>query len=151
MWGPVRASPAPARAPLMSTVFRPKNPNNVNLSRDDARNSMGRLHVGLGVFTYVLGFLAAAAGFNVYQGQWVQAVRSGNRGAQSGAMITMIASGGLALMNAYGFGNTLQAGFRVLMATKGEAVRRHGWLRELVLVAFFFAPVGLVVYLRCWS
>ena len=25
----------------MSTVFWPKNPNNVNLSRDDARNSMG--------------------------------------------------------------------------------------------------------------
>ena len=25
----------------MSTAFRPKNPNNVNLSRDDARNSMG--------------------------------------------------------------------------------------------------------------
>lgn len=99
-----------------------------------ARNSlsrlqvtMGRLHVGLGFFTYVLGFLAATASFNVYQGQWAQAVRSGNRGAQSGAMIAMIASGGLALTNAYGLGNTLQAGFRVLMATKGEA-RKAAWV-----------------------
>ena len=89
--------------------------------------AMGRLHVGLGVFTYVLGFLAAAASFNVYQGRWGQAVRSGNRGAQSGVVITMIASGGLALTNAYGLGNTLQAGFRVLMATRGEA-RKAAWV-----------------------
>ncbi|MFP3517953.1 toxin VasX [Pseudomonas sp. SIMBA_077] len=121
-----------------------------NLGDGLARNSlsrlqvtMGRLHVGLGFFTYVLGFLAATASFNVYQGQWAQAVRSGNRGAQSGAMIAMIASGGLALTNAYGLGNTLQAGFRVLMATKGEA-RKAAWVASGVRLGGVFFRSSLV-------
>ena len=98
-----------------------------------ARNSlsrlqviMGKLHVGLGGGAYILGFFAAVSSFIAYQKQWAQAVRSGNRGAQRGAMITMVASGGLAATNAYGMGNTAKAVYQVLTAAKGEA-RKTAW------------------------
>jgi hypothetical protein len=38
----------------------------------------------------------------------------------------MVASGGLAATNAYGFGHTAKAGYQVLMAAKGEA-RKTAW------------------------
>ncbi|MGP4958840.1 hypothetical protein [Pseudomonas helleri] len=41
-------------------------------------------------------------------------------------MIAMVASGGLAATNAYGFGHTAKAGYQVLMAAKGEA-RKTAW------------------------
>ena len=98
-----------------------------------ARNSlsrlqvtMGKLHIGLGFVTYALGFAAALVSFNGYQKQWSQAVLTGNRGAQNGALIAMVASGGLAATNAYGFGHTAKAGYQVLMAAKGEA-RKTAW------------------------
>ena len=104
-----------------------------NLGEVLARNSlsrlqviMGKLHVGLGGGAYILGFFAAVSSFIAYQKQWAQAVRSGNRGAQRGAMITMVASGGLAATNAYGMGNTAKAVYQVLTAAKGEA-RKTAW------------------------
>ncbi|WP_228394075.1 toxin VasX [Pseudomonas helleri] len=104
-----------------------------NLGEVLARNSlsrlqvtMGKLHIGLGFVTYALGFAAALVSFNGYQKQWSQAVLTGNRGAQNGALIAMVASGGLATTNAYGFGHTAKAGYQVLMAAKGEA-RKTAW------------------------
>ncbi|WP_256677179.1 toxin VasX [Pseudomonas sp. FSL R10-1350] len=88
--------------------------------------TIGNLHVGLGFLTYAFGFAAAVFSLNTYRDNWVQAVRSGNRGAQNGALITMGASGGLAATNAYGFGHTAKAGYQVLMAAKGEA-RKTAW------------------------
>ncbi|WP_315974726.1 toxin VasX [Pseudomonas sp. 7P_10.2_Bac1] len=83
--------------------------------------TIGRLHVSLGVGAYLFGFIAALVSLHTYHKSWVQAVRSGNQGAQHGAMLTMIASGGLALSNAYGGGNLAVAAYELLMATKGFA------------------------------
>lgn len=83
--------------------------------------TIGRLHVSLGVGAYLFGFIAALVSLHTYHKNWVQAVRSGNQGAQHGAMLTMIASGGLALSNAYGGGNLAVAAYELLMANKGFA------------------------------
>ena len=88
--------------------------------------TIGKLHVGLGGFNYFFGFIAAVVSLNNYRSNWLQAVRSGNRGAQSAAMLTMIAAGGLAASNAYGFINTVGAGLDVLKAAKGTA-REAAW------------------------
>ncbi|MBX8531231.1 hypothetical protein K5D32_16295 [Pseudomonas cichorii] len=87
---------------------------------------MGKLHIGLGVTTYGLGIIAAAISLNNYQNSWEQAVRSGNEGAQTGAMMSMAGSGGLLASNAYGIGNTLQATYTVLAAEQGAA-RTAAW------------------------
>ena len=83
--------------------------------------TIGRLHVSLGVGAYLFGFIAALVSLHTYHKNWVQAVRSGNQGTQHGAMLTMIASGGLALSNAYGGGNLAVAAYELLMANKGFA------------------------------
>lgn len=83
--------------------------------------TIGKLHVGLGAGAYLFGLIAALVSLHTYHKNWVQAVRSGNRGAQHGAMLTMIASGGLALSNAYGGGNLAVAAYELLMANKGVA------------------------------
>ena len=89
--------------------------------------TIGKLHVGLGAGTYLFGMLAAIASFNGYHDKWLQAVRSGNRLAQQGAVLTMVGSGGLAISNAYGLFNTGRAGLGVLMAAKGAA-REAAWI-----------------------
>ena len=90
--------------------------------------TIGKLHIGLGGGTYFFGLIAAVTSFTVYHSNWVQAVRSGNRGAQQGAILSMMGSGGLALSNTYGLYNTTRASLNVLMAAKGAA-------REAVWVA----------------
>ncbi|MGE8348523.1 MAG: hypothetical protein ACN6PG_22440, partial [Pseudomonas helleri] len=106
--------------------------------------TMGKLHVGLGALSYIFGLVAAAISFNSYRDSWLAAIRSGNRGAQSGAIIALVSSGGLVLTNAYGLGNTVQAGLRVLVAAKGEA-RKVAWEvagTRLSGVFFRFSWVG---------
>ncbi|WP_194289418.1 toxin VasX [Pseudomonas helleri] len=49
--------------------------------------TMGKLHVGLGGVSYLFGFIAAVISLKNYHSNWLQAVRSGNRGAQSGALL----------------------------------------------------------------
>ena len=88
--------------------------------------TMGKLHVGLGVFSYLAGFIAAVISLKNYHSNWLQAVRSGNRGAQTGALITMVAAGGLAASNVYGVVNTVRAGLDVLNTAKGAA-RETAW------------------------
>jgi hypothetical protein len=87
---------------------------------------MGKLHVGLGAMTYLLGVYAAGASLKSYQSSWEQAVRSGNDGAQTGAIISMAGSGGLLASNTYGMGSTLHATYSVLAAEQG-AVRAAAW------------------------
>nr|WP_314485353.1 toxin VasX [uncultured Pseudomonas sp.] len=89
--------------------------------------TIGKLHIGLGGGTYFFGLIAAVTSFSGYHSNWNQAVRRGNRGAQHGAVLSMIGSGGLALTNTYGLYNTSRAGLNVLMAAKG-AVRKAAWV-----------------------
>lgn len=116
--------------------------NSNNLSR--LQVWMGKLHVGLGIATYFLGFVSAAISLDAYRSNWVQAVRSGNRAAQHSAIVTMVAAGGLMLSNAYGFNHTFYSGYLVLKAAKGEA-RRAAWRaagQRLSRVFFRSSPAG---------
>jgi hypothetical protein len=87
---------------------------------------MGKLHIGLGVATYLFGGGAAGLSLNSYQGNWEQAVRSGNDRAQEGAMMSMAGAGGLLASNLYGLRHTLNAAYTVLMAEQGAA-RTAAW------------------------
>ena len=104
--------------------------------------TIGKLHVGLGFGTYVFGLIAAIVSFKGYHGQWLQAVRSGNRGAQQGAILSMIGSGGLALSNTYGLYNTTRASLNVLMAAKGAA-REAAWVASGTRLATVFFRANL--------
>lgn len=75
--------------------------------------ALGRLHVFLGGFTYFFGSFATYSSFSNRHGTWQEAVRSGNRSAQSAAMASMVGAGGMLGANAYGLTNTLRTGFSV--------------------------------------
>ncbi|MDR5868710.1 hypothetical protein [Halomonas koreensis] len=75
--------------------------------------SLGRLHMFLGGFTYAFGFVASYVSLTSRHDAWQEAVRSGDRSAQSAAMASMVGAGGMLGSNAYGLANTLHAGYSV--------------------------------------
>jgi hypothetical protein len=104
---------------------------------------MGKLHIGLGVATYLLGAYAAGSSLNNYQANWEQAVRSGNGGAQTGTIMSMAGSSGLLASNLYGLSSTLSAAFTVLMAEQGAA-RTAAWAASGVRLSSVFFRANLV-------
>lgn len=103
---------------------------------------MGKLHIGLGTMTYLFGTYSAGASFYGYQSSWEQAVRSGNEGAQAGAMMSLAGSGGLLASNMYGLGNTLYSTYTVVAAEQG-AVRTAAWAASGVRLSSVFFRANL--------
>jgi len=90
------------------------------------RVQVGKLHVGLGLFTYGLGLKVSAASFYDKHQNWQQAVRSGDRLASKAAGLGALGAGGMTVINAYGLGQTLYAGYTVL-AAKSASGRIAAW------------------------
>jgi hypothetical protein len=87
---------------------------------------MGKLHVGLGIFTYGFGFISSMVSLNTQQQNWQQATRSGNAAAQNSAALATVGATGMTTVNAYGLGLTVHATFKVLTA-RGAAARTAAW------------------------
>jgi hypothetical protein len=87
---------------------------------------MGKLHIGLGIFTYGLGFRVSLASFNNQKQNWQEAVRSGNDSAQMAAALATLGAGGMVTVNAYGLSRTAHATFTVLTAPD-SAARTAAW------------------------
>ncbi|PNG40993.1 hypothetical protein A1354_12540 [Pseudomonas asplenii] len=105
---------------------------------------MGKLHIGLGIFTYGLGLRVALASFNSQNQNWQQAVRSGNQPAQGAGALGTLGAGGMTAVNAYGLSNTLHAGYTVFTAPN-RAARTVAWAtagRHLSAVFFRFNLAG---------
>ena len=105
--------------------------------------TIGKLHIGLGFGTYLLGFYSAAVSFNAYRANWTEAVRRGNHSAQKGALLTVIGSSGLGLSNAYGIYNSAKSIIGVLKAAKGAA-RQTAWAVSGVRLSIVFFRFSLV-------
>jgi hypothetical protein len=103
---------------------------------------MGKLHIGLGAATYLFGIFAASLTLNSYQGNWEQAVRTGNDEAQEGAIMSMGGSGGLLVSNLYGLRNTVNAAYTVLVAEQGAA-RTAAWAASGVRLSSVFFRANL--------
>ncbi|MBK5554166.1 hypothetical protein JFU49_28380 [Pseudomonas sp. TH03] len=81
---------------------------------------MGKMHIGLGTFTYGFGFVASMFSLNAQYQNWQQATRSGNGSAQSSAVLAGLGASGMATVNAYGLSHTVHATFKVLTARNTE-------------------------------
>ena len=103
---------------------------------------MGKLHIGLGAMTYLFGGVAAGISLKNYQDSWEQAVRSGNEGAQTGATLLMVGSGGLLASNLYGLGSTLDAAYTVIAAEQGAA-RTAAWAASGIRLSSVFFRANL--------
>ena len=103
---------------------------------------VGKLHLGLGFGTYFSGFIAAAISFNTYKNQWADAVRTGNKRAQNGALLLLTSSGGLAGSNAYGLYHTSLSGIDLLKSAKGAA-REAAWVVSGVRLSRVFNHFNL--------
>ncbi|WP_338801345.1 toxin VasX [Pseudomonas sp. RSB 5.4] len=87
---------------------------------------MGKLHLGLGIPTYLLGFISSFTSLITQHKNWQQAIRSGNHPAQGAAALATFGAGGMTTVNTYGLGQTLYAGYTVVTATNSEA-RTAAW------------------------
>jgi hypothetical protein len=87
---------------------------------------MGKMHVGLGFFTYLFGFVSSLSSLNSQQQQWQQTTRSGNAAAQNSAALATAGAAGMTSVNAYGLGHTVHATFKVLTA-RGATARTAAW------------------------
>jgi hypothetical protein len=87
---------------------------------------MGKMHVGLGFFTCLFGFVSSLSSFNSQQQKWQQATRTGDRSAQTSAALATLGAGGMTAANAYGLGHTLHAGYSVAIA-RNAAARTVAW------------------------
>ncbi|OYD21020.1 T6SS effector BTH_I2691 family protein [Oceanimonas baumannii] len=75
-----------------------------------AHVQMGRLHYVLGSFNYASGFIASVISSINHFGNWADAARRGNAGAQQGALVAMAGSVGMMGNTAYASWHTMSAG-----------------------------------------
>ena len=87
---------------------------------------MGKLHIGLGAFTYGFGLVSSVISLRNQYKNWQDAIRSGNHSAQSAAALATLGAGGMMAANAYGLSNTVHATFKVLTAPN-KAARTAAW------------------------
>ena len=87
---------------------------------------MGKMHVGLGFFTYLFGFASSMVSLMNHHQNWQQATRSGNAAAQNSAALATAGAAGMTTVNAYGLSHTGRAAFNVLIA-KNTAARTAAW------------------------
>lgn len=81
---------------------------------------MGKMHIGLGFFTYGFGLVASVSSLNTQHQNWQQATRSGNGSARDSAALAALGASGMAAVNAYGLSHTVRATFNVLTARSAE-------------------------------
>ena len=105
--------------------------------------TLGKLHAGLGAGTYIFGLISAANSYKSYLGNWVEAVRSGNRSAQNGAVIQLISASGLGASNAYGLLNSLGSLLDVSRTAQGPA-RAAAWITSGARLSHVFYRFSLV-------
>ena len=87
---------------------------------------MGRMHIGLGGFTYLSGLGSSAISLNVQHSNWQQAIRSGNHKARDSAALATLGAGGMVTVNAYGLSHTGGAALKVLVA-KDSTTKTAAW------------------------
>jgi len=108
-----------ARSTALIAALQPHAMQHVNVQ-------MGKLHVGLGMFTYGLGLLSSAISLKKQIESWQQAIRTGNYSEQGAAALATLGAGGMTAVNAYGLSNTLHAGYTVFSAPN-RAARTAAW------------------------
>ncbi|MHC8389251.1 toxin VasX [Pseudomonas sp. MDT2-39-1] len=107
---------------------------------------MGKMHVGLGYFTYLFGFGASVISLNTQQQNWQQATRSGNRAAQRSAALGTVGAAGMTAVNANGLSHTVHATFKVLTA-RSAAARTAAWAAAGTRLSTVFFRVNLAGFL----
>jgi hypothetical protein len=93
---------------------------------DMVRVQIGKMHIGLGLFTYFSGLLSSGASLISHRARWSLAVRSGNDSAQNSAALAAIGASGVTTVNIYGVSQTVHAGYAVLVAPN-NAARVAAW------------------------
>ncbi|MFK7700950.1 toxin VasX [Pseudomonas caspiana] len=104
---------------------------------------MGKLHIGLGMVSYVAGIIAATMSLANSHKNWQDSVRSGNSDAQIGATISMLGNSGFLASNSYGFAQTIQTFSHVLAAEAGTAARTAAWAAAGVRLSTVFLRFNL--------
>src|SRR5690554_1238675 len=131
---------------LMDTAYGARAKSLVNAWQGTALKAvhiqMGKLHVGLGIFAYGAGAISAAISTNKHWNNWQEAVRTGNQGAQTGAVLGMVGSGGLVGTQSYGLYRTGQSFVRVLAAS-GADEKALAWATAGSALSKLFARLNV--------
>jgi hypothetical protein len=107
------------RSSLLATNLQQAALKNVHVQ-------LGKLHIGLGSFTYALGFLSSLQSVKSHYANWQQAVRGGSFHAEKSTALAAIGALGSTANNGYALSHTIHAGHRVLIA-ENAAARAAAW------------------------
>lgn len=103
---------------------------------------LGRLHVGLGIASYIAGMFGYALSTAKHGGEWVDAMKTGNSAAATGATLSFVGSAGLTAISTYGTRQTINSLAQVLSATPGEE-RALAWASAGTRLSSLFARLNL--------
>jgi len=103
---------------------------------------LGRLHVGLGILSYGAGMLGYALSIVKHGAEWVDAMKTGNGAAATGAALSFVGSAGLTATSSYGFARTFDAARAIRQVAVGEE-RSLAWARSGTRLSSLFARLNL--------
>ncbi|WPX58476.1 toxin VasX [Pseudomonas sp. DC1.2] len=153
VWGPVinaltatGAAGFTAAQSLADTALKARGDTLVRAAQHHALESvhvqMGKMHIGLGFFTYGLGLVSSLSSLNTQHQNWQQATRSGNRAAQNSAALATVGASGMVTVNTYGLSHTVHASFKVMTAGSAAA-RTAAWAAAGTRLSTVFFRVNL--------
>lgn len=103
---------------------------------------LGMLHGGLGIFSYIAGMFGYALSTFKHGGAWVDAMKTGNGAAVTGATLGFVGSAGLTATSTYGARQTINSFAQVLSATPGEE-RALAWASAGTRLSGLFGRLNL--------
>lgn len=103
---------------------------------------LGMLHAGLGIVSYVAGMFGYGLSTVKHGGEWVDAMKTGNSSAATGAALSFVGSAGLTATSTYGTRQTINSLAQVLSATPGEE-RALAWASSGTRLSGLFGRLNL--------
>lgn len=103
---------------------------------------LGMLHVGLGGISYFAGIIGYGLSTIKHGGELIDAMKTGNSAAATGAALSFVGSTGLTATSTYGTRQTFSSLAHVLNATPGEG-RALAWASSGTRLSSLFARLNL--------
>ncbi|MGP4845004.1 toxin VasX, partial [Marinobacter sp. 1Y8] len=104
---------------------------------------LGMLHVGLGIVTYGAGMFGYALSTIKHGGEWVDAIKSGNNVAASGAALSFVGSAGLTATSTLGARQTFNSMAQVFRTARGDE-RTLAWATAGTRLSSLFGRLNLL-------
>ncbi|WP_288353639.1 toxin VasX [uncultured Marinobacter sp.] len=103
---------------------------------------LGMLHVGLGGVSYLAGIMGYGLSTMKHAGEWIDAMKTGNSAAATGAALSSVGSAGLTVTSTQGLRQTINTVRAIRQVPAGQE-RALAWARSGTRLSSLFARLNL--------